>query len=130
MTTFRNLKIFILSLWDFVPDELILSLQYRIKTGRKLNWKNPQRFSEKLQLYKLGAKNHPELKQCVDKFDVRQFVRNKGLSEILIPLATNEIDWKNLPNQFVIKDSLGGGGNKKYTKNYNRTRKSCKTYFR
>jgi hypothetical protein len=106
-------------LLDFIPDKLMLSLQYRIKIGRKLNWKNPQRFSEKLQLYKIWAKSHPEMNRCVDKFDVRNYVREKGLGDILIPLATaekafsdfSEIDWNSLPQKFVIKDTLGGGGN-------------------
>ena len=53
---------------------------------------------------------------CVDKFDVREYVNSKGLEDILIPCygvfsSPNEIDWDALPNQFVMKDTLGGGGN-------------------
>ena len=113
------MRVAIMTALGFVPDRIMLSFQYRLKTGRKLNWKNPDRFTEKLQLYKLWAKKHPELNQCVDKFDVRSFVRGKGLSDILIPLATEEnaflspeeIDWEKLPDRFVLKDTLGGGGN-------------------
>ena len=58
-------------------------------------------------------KNHPEMKQCVDKYDVRSFVRTRGLSEILIPLADgekvykfyDEINWNSLQKDFAIKDT-------------------------
>jgi predicted HTH domain antitoxin len=43
-------------------------------------------------------------------------VKAKGLEEILIPCygvydSVDDIDWNKLPNQFVMKDTLGGGGN-------------------
>ena len=110
----RELRLRILRLLSFVPDKLMLKLQYRIKTGRKLNLKNPTRFTEKLQWYKLYYKN-PAMIQCVDKYDVREYVKSKGLENILIPCygvfnSPDEIDWDTLPNQFVMKDTLGGGG--------------------
>ena len=49
----QKLRLKILKLTDFLPDALMIKFQYRIKTGRKLNLKNPQRYSEKLQWYKL-----------------------------------------------------------------------------
>lgn len=111
----RDLRRKILRLFSFVPDEPMLKLQYWLKFGRKLDLKNPKRFTEKLQWYKLYYKN-PLMIQCVDKYDVREYVKRKGLEEILIPCygifdSADEIDWDSLPNQFVIKDTLGGGGN-------------------
>ena len=93
----------------------MVQLQYRIKTGRKLNLKNPQRYTEKLQWYKLYYKN-PLMIQCVDKYDVRAYVESKGLGHILnecygVFERVEDIDFDFLPNQFVIKDTLGGGGN-------------------
>lgn len=110
----RKLRLQILRLLAFVPDKLMLKIQYRIKTGHKLNLKNPTRFTEKLQWYKLYYKN-PLMIQCVDKYDVREYVKSKGLEDILIPCygvynSHDEIDWDALPNQFVMKDTLGGGG--------------------
>lgn len=110
----KSLRIKILRFLSFVPDKLMLKIQYRIKTGRKLNLKNPQRFTEKLQWYKLYYKN-PLMVQCVDKYDVREYVKSKGLGDILIPCygvydSPDEIGWDKLPNQFVMKDTLGGGG--------------------
>lgn len=111
----RDLRRKILRCLSFVPDKLMLKIQYRLKTGRKLNLKNPERFTEKIQWYKLYYKN-PLLIQCVDKYDVRNYVKSKGLEDILIPCYgvfdyPDDIDWTALPEQFVVKDTLGGGGN-------------------
>ena len=105
----------ILRMLSFIPDKPMVMLQYRLKTGRKLNLKKPERFTEKLQWYKLYYKN-PLMIQCVDKYDVREYVKSKGLEDILIPCygvfeSADDIDWDALPNQFVMKDTLGGGGN-------------------
>ena len=53
--------------------------------------------------------------QCVDKYDVREYIKSKGLNEILIPCygvfdAFDQIEYNSLPNSFVMKDTLGGGG--------------------
>ncbi|MBQ7920251.1 MAG: carbonic anhydrase [Lachnospiraceae bacterium] len=111
----RNIRIKIMQLLSFVPDEWMVRLQYRIKLGRKLNLKNPQRYTEKLQWYKLYYRN-PLMAKCSDKYEVRDYVRECGLESILNDLygiyeKPDEIDFDALPNQFVIKDTLGGGGN-------------------
>ncbi len=110
----RSVRLSILRLLSFIPDKTMIKLQYRLKTGRKLNLKEPKRFTEKIQWYKLNYKN-PLMIQCVDKFDVRSYVKSKGLEKILIPCygvykTTENLDWDVLPNSFVIKDTLGGGG--------------------
>lgn len=111
----RSVRLKILRFLSFIPDKTMLKIQYRIKTGRRLNLRSPKRFTEKLQWYKLYYKN-PVMIQCVDKFDVREFVRKKGLESILIPCygvfeSVDEIDWDSLPDSFVMKDTLGSGGN-------------------
>lgn len=111
----RKLRIKILSLLDWIPDKLMVQLQYRIHTGRKLNLKNPQRFTEKLQLYKLNYRN-PLMLKCTDKYEVRTVIEKMGLGDILIPLigvysSVKDIDFESLPQQFVAKTTDGGGGN-------------------
>jgi hypothetical protein len=111
----RELRVKILSMLSWVPDAPMLKLQYRLHTGRKLNLKNPQRFTEKLQLYKLKYRN-PDMLRCTDKFEVRGFVEDHGLGEILIPLigiynSVSEIKFAELPDKFVAKTTDGGGGN-------------------
>ena len=110
----RKLRLKILQILSFVPDKAMIKFQYFIKTGRKLNLKNPTRFTEKLQWYKLYYRN-PLMIQCVDKYDVREYVKSKGLEALLVPCygvynSPEEIDWNALPSSFVIKDTLGGGG--------------------
>ena len=50
----------------FVPDKTMIKLQYRIKTGRKLNLESPERYTEKLQWYKLNYRD-PIMVECADK---------------------------------------------------------------
>lgn len=79
----RSVRSKILEALSFIPDKPMLELQYWIKTGRKLNLKNPERFTEKLQWLKLYYRD-PLMIQCVDKFDVREYVNAKGLGNILM----------------------------------------------
>lgn len=102
-------------IFSFVPDKWMVKIQYRLKTGRKLNLKDPKRYTEKLQWYKLYYRN-PLMPICVDKYKVRQYVKNRGYGYILNTLigvydSVEEINFEELPDQFVIKDTLGGGGN-------------------
>lgn len=105
----------ILRLLSFVPDKMMLKLQYRIKMGRKLNLKNPTRFTEKMQWYKLYYRD-PAMIPCVDKYDVRKVVADAGLGHLLnacygVYERVEDIDFAALPEKFVLKDTLGGGGN-------------------
>lgn len=111
----RAIRIKIMQAMSFVPDKWMVSLQYKIKTGRKLNLKNPQRYTEKLQWYKMYYRD-PVMKQCVDKYEVRKYVEECGLGSILnecygVYSSPDEIDFGKLPDSFVLKDTLGGGGN-------------------
>ena len=111
----RNMRQRILGMMSWIPDSTMLKIQYRIKFGRKLDLKNPKRFTEKMQWYKINYKN-PLMIQCVDKHDVREFIRSKGLEQILVHSygvysSIDEIDFDSLPNRFVLKDTLGSGGN-------------------
>lgn len=104
----------ILNFLSFLPDKEMLKIQYRIKTGRNLDLKNPQRFTEKLQWYKLNYRNEI-LRSCVDKYEVRNFIASKGYEEILTKCygifdKVEDIDFTKLPNRFVIKKTNGGGG--------------------
>jgi len=111
----RKLRLAILRFLSFIPDKWMIKLQYRMKTGRKLNLKNPQRYTEKLQWYKLYYRN-PLMPKCVDKGDARDYVASCGLESILnecygIFDRVEDIDFDALPNSFVAKNTLGGGGN-------------------
>lgn len=111
----RDLRIKLLQLTSFVPDKLMLQIQYRIVFGRKLNLKMPQRWTEKIQWYKLYYRNS-DMVRCVDKYDVRDYIVERGYSKILtncygVYEKADDVDYNKLPQSFVLKDTLGGGGN-------------------
>lgn len=114
---FRNkkLRFKILSLLRFIPDKQMLQLQYRIKMKQKLNLKDPKRYTEKIQWYKLYYRD-PVMQQCADKYLVREYVKAKGLECILNELyavyhTPEEIRLEDLPEKVVIKLSNGSGTN-------------------
>lgn len=111
----KAVRVMIMRALSFVPDKPMLQLQYRIKTGRKLDLKNPKRFTEKLQWYKVYYRD-PLMAQCADKYTVREYVTSHGYSSILNGLIglyndPDEVTFESLPQQFVLKSTLGGGGN-------------------
>ena len=88
-------------------DELFVKLNYRRKFNKKLNLKNPKTFSEKIQWIKLNETN-PLMTICSDKVLVRDYVKNIIGEDYLIPVlgvydSVDEIDFDNLPDEFVIQ---------------------------
>lgn len=111
----RKLRIKIMQFLSFIPDIYMVKFQYWIKTQKRLNLENPKRFTEKLQYYKLFYRD-PIMKICVDKYDVRDYIKNIGYGNLLVDCIgvynkPEEIDFEGLPEKFVAKDTLGGGGN-------------------
>lgn len=110
----RDIRLSILKLLRFIPDSVMLRVQYRIKHGRSLNLKKPKRFTEKLQWLKIH--NRKEIyHQMVDKARAKEYVANIIGSEYIIPTygtwkSFDDIDFDKLPNQFVLKTNTGGGG--------------------
>lgn len=95
------------------PDKLYLTLLFRSKMGYWIDWKNPKTFSEKLQWLKLYNRK-PEYTTMVDKFAVKEYVAKIIGEEYIIPTlgvwdTPEEINWDELPNQFVLKTTHGGG---------------------
>lgn len=110
----RNTRLIVLKTLSFVPDKIMIPLQYYLQLGRLPNLKKPQRYTEKLQVYKMKYRN-PLMGQCVDKYEVRKYVQSCGLESILNPCLgiydmVEDIPFGELPNQFVIKTTDGGGG--------------------
>ncbi|WP_353894465.1 ATP-grasp fold amidoligase family protein [Proteinivorax hydrogeniformans] len=111
----KELRFKILSWLEFIPDKVMVRLQYWIKTGKILNLKHPKRFNEKIQWYKLFYRD-PLMTKCADKYRVREYVASKGYEEILIPLCgaydcAEEIDFDKLPDEFVLKTTNGSHTN-------------------
>ncbi len=88
---------------------------YLHRFGRKLNWKNPTRFSEKMHLFKMSVKAE-QVTQFADKYQVREYVTKTIGKEYLIPLlgvyaSPTEINLYKLPNSFVLKCTHGSNWN-------------------
>ena len=88
---------------------------YHNVTGKWVDWKQPKDINEKLLWLNRYAPN-PMKTKCADKYLVREYVKEKGLEDILIPLLgvwdnADEIDFESLPGQFVLKCNHGCGYN-------------------
>lgn len=95
-------------------DKFYLKTIYKQKLGRNLNLENPQTYNEKLQWLKLYYHN-PLLTTLVDKIKVKNFVADKIGEEYVIPTlgvwdSFEEIDFDQLPQQFVLKTNHDYGG--------------------
>lgn len=95
------------------PDDFLSKVYFRLVMREHLNLTDPKTFNEKIQWCKLNAfPFDPLVVQCADKYAVRRHVAEKGLENKLVPLigvweSPSEIDWKTLPEQFVLKCNHG-----------------------
>lgn len=102
-----------LGVYDNMPDEKYLKKCFRIYMQRDLDLENPKTFNEKLQWLKLYNRN-PEYTVMVDKVKVKEWVAEKVGKEYIIPTLgvwddPDEIDFKVLPDQFVLKCNHNSG---------------------
>ena len=96
----------------WIPDKLYLKFLFRLKMGRKLNLLHPKSFSEILQWLKLYDRK-PEYARMVDKYAVKEYVAQTIGKEYVVPTLgvwekPGDIVWDKLPNQFVLKTTMGG----------------------
>lgn len=128
----------ILRLLSFIPTKFMLKIQFRIKFKKKLNFKNPKRYTEKIQKYKLEYKNKNMI-TCADKYEVRKYVKAKGYENILINnhgvySSYKDINFDKLPKQFVLKSTNGAGAKQviviknKDSIDFNKLKKEMKTW--
>ncbi len=101
-------------LWIF-PDKWVIKCQYRALVGRWPNLKNPKRFSEKIDWYKLYYRD-PLMTQCVDKHLEKDYLKEKGFEDYVpktlqVKDRIEEIDFDKLPASFIIKCNNGYGNN-------------------
>lgn len=97
-----------------IPDKLYLEIAYRIRTGKRLNLTDPKTFNEKLQWLKLYDRK-PIYTKMVDKYEAKRYVAGIIGEEYIIPTLGvwdhfDEIDFDNLPDQFVLKCTHDSGG--------------------
>lgn len=84
---------------------------YYQRQGRPLDWSNLRSYTEKMQWAKIFD-DDPRKSLLSDKYQVREWVKNKIGENYLIPLIGKweryeDINFSKLPNQFVIKTNHG-----------------------
>ena len=95
-----------LFLGKYFPKKLA-SIRYKDCYGISINWKHPKTIDEKIQWLKYNT-DTTQWTLLADKYRVRKYVADCGLDDILVPLygkwdKPEDIDWKSLPQQFVMK---------------------------
>lgn len=99
---------------DFIEQEIIEEI-YFSQFGEHINFQKPKSFNEKIQWIKLNYRN-PLMIKCADKYDVREYIKEKNLDSILNDIYgiyhdVEDIDLSKLPNSFVLKATHGSGWN-------------------
>jgi hypothetical protein len=101
--------------WAVFGYENYVKGHFKRRHGYEPDLKNPRTFSEKIQYLKVYG--HLErFSKYADKYAVREFIKEKVGEELLIPLLgiyerTDTIDFKSLPDSFVMKATHGSGWN-------------------
>lgn len=97
-----------------INDKLFIKCEYKENFNKKLDLNNPKTFNEKLQWLKLYDRKDIYT-TMVDKYEVKKYVANIIGDEYIIPTIGiynnfDEINFEELPNQFVIKCTHDSGG--------------------
>lgn len=97
-----------------IGDRLYLKCLFPLRLDYKLNLENPETYNEKLQWLKLYYRK-PILTKMVDKYEAKEYISNLIGEKHIIPTIGvwkkfEEIDFKTLPNQFVLKTTHDQGG--------------------
>lgn len=101
----------------FISPKLNTKVTYFVKFHKRLDFNNPETLGEKILWLKFNTYwNNPLVKQCADKFKVRDYIEKCGLSSILNELIAvyetpEEIEWDKLPKSFALKLNIGCGFN-------------------
>ena len=104
---------FLNSTYKWWPDSIWLQTLYRLKLHKKLNLKNPQSFTEKLNWLKIHDHN-PLYTILVDKYEVKKYMKKVLGEGMVIPSYGvwhhfDDIDFDKLPDQFVLKCTHDSG---------------------
>lgn len=96
-------------------DRKYAEQMYRKSMGKELDLVNPMRYDEKVWWLKLYNRD-PMLTLCSDKYRVREYVRDCGYEDILIPQLgvydnAKEIDFSKFTEETLLKCNHGSGSN-------------------
>ncbi|MDT0675986.1 ATP-grasp fold amidoligase family protein [Autumnicola musiva] len=111
MNGIQKISLALLKKFKFLPANIYLKYYYEYYNGKKLDLKNPVDFNEKIQWLK--AYYHvPVLNKLVDKYEVREYVKDKIGGEYLNEVygvyeKGKDVPIEDLPEQFVLKATHG-----------------------
>lgn len=96
-----------------LSDKAYIQLLFKYTMGYKLDLSNPRTYNEKLQWLKLYDRRNAYV-SMVDKYAVKEFVKRTIGEQYVIPTigewnTPEQIEWEKLPEQFVLKTTMGGG---------------------
>lgn len=99
--------------YRLLPVKKVISKQYKRKLGREMNWGHPVDLNEKINWLKLNS-DTTKWTELSDKYLVREYVKEKGFEDILVPLygkwdKAEDIEFHCLPDSFVMKTNHGSG---------------------
>lgn len=113
-----KVKLIVCSIFEKLRFEDVLWIARRRES---INIDCPKTFDDKLWYMKKHFYS-PLVEMCADKARVRDYVRECGLEEILVPIygvydTLDEVDFEDLPNECYIKCNHSSGYNYLYRKN-------------
>lgn len=109
----KEMRLKIMNMLSFIPDKMMLQIEYRIRLGKKLDLNSPKTYTEKLQWLKLY--NRKDLyTTMVDKYAAKKYVSTIVGEEYTVPTlgvwdSFEDIDFSALPSQFVLKCTHDSG---------------------
>lgn len=135
-----KLKLRVLSFIGKYNRLAVIRYWYKALHGKPIDLETPNDFDEKINWLKLYS-DTSLWTRCADKYNVREYVEEKGLGSVLNVLYgvydnAEEIDFDALPDTFVIKTTHGGGGKSvmivkdKCSINYKNTRKTLTKWLK
>lgn len=112
------IKSFLAHLFSKMSPSLFFTIAYIHNRKRVPNFKHPRDLSEIWIKYILDGKPR-QMYWLADKYRVREYVKSKGLSDILVPLVGGQVwdkcptdaDFLELPPRFALKMNFGAGMN-------------------
>lgn len=94
-------------------DEFYIKRQFRHNLHYAPDLEHPKTFQEKLQWLKLYDRK-PEYSIMVDKYEAKEYISKKIGNQYIVPTLgiynnANEVNYKELPDQFVMKTTHDSG---------------------
>lgn len=113
----KKLILELIKIISSISPKFSTHILYLIYFNKRLDLNNPKTLNEKILWLKLNEyRNNKLITECADKYLVREYVKKKGLENILNDLlfvydTYKTINFDLLPNSFAIKCNHGAGYN-------------------